>query len=1027
MNTLIYNTLKPFLVIFLLFALKLNSKAATVTYTGASGGSWGTATNWSSNPSLPGVGDSVVIPNGLNVTVNVSPSITSLTMGSGSTATTLTINASQTLTISNVLNFAQVTSTIAHTVAVGTGTVTCKTLIMANNNGNSRISRVSVSTGKFTVTRNIVFNASRAVENQLTFSGAGSILIGGDFNPSFYTLTLATGCKVVFNGSLAQTIKSGITFRDLQFYGAGTKTFSGTTTTIVGGVATDSLDIMAGTVVNAGAMIFQSGFAAAKFNVAGTLQTSNLNGLSGSTTTTFSSTNSPTITLVAGSVIEYTATSAQAVTNGTTYKGLTITGNSTKTISGNCNIDENLTINSTATLTHGTTTLIITGNISGAGNLTTTTGVINVAGDFTLTGVYTCGTGRVNYNKSGAQIVKGTAYDDLDIGGSGAKSMNGNTSVAAILLLNAGTLNLNGKALTLNGTFSATGTGTLVGSTTSTLFINGTGALGTLRFDNSTRANKTVDSLIINRTTSGTVTLNNAATADTLLVKDLLTLTNGVVTTNARLLLLSDATSTARVGTVGSGSLSGNIHVERFVPGGSGKRKWRLMSFPVNDGNGVLTLQAIKDYILVTGSGTGFDACASCTPSLRTYTESVAGASSNGWTDPTNITNTIPTGEGFEVFVRGTRGIANPFLTSTVPDNVTFRFSGTMNTGSVPVSLTFSNNTNIGDGLTLVGNPYPSQIDFTSNGITFSNCDDKFWCYNPNTTLYGMYDISLGTGTNSITPYIASGQGFFVQAINNTSPSITFTESAKSSISPNAYFKPNKNLKNKLIKLSLNIDSAFFDEMIISLDSNASIMGTDRDDALKFFNDQINFYSRSIDEKNLTINNHPIPSASDTIDLSVFSYDVAGIKQGNYYINTVELRNLNTAYQIYLLDKFNNSTTELFENLIYNFSITADSQSQGNNRFKLILKNTNTGLENAKGSFTTKLYPNPANDILYVDIDFSMPLQASTYSILDVLGREIETSKLINNQINIDKLLSGVYYLKLQNNLGTSVNKFIKE
>ena len=425
---------QKYLILLIFIFIYSSVKSATVTFTGTSGGSWGTASNWSTN-SLPGLSDSVVIPNAKSVTMNVSASITSLNMGTGSTATTLTINSGVTLTISNVLNFSAVSNTVSHTIAIGSGTVSCKNLIMANNNGNSRVSSITISTGKLTVSRNITFNGSRNIENQIVFSGAGTLLIGGDFNPTFQTFTTATGSKVVFNGSTAQTIKAGLTFRDLQFYGTGVKTFSGTTTTTVGSAATDSLDIRAGTTVNVGTMQFAAGAASVKFNVSGTLQTDNTNGLSGTTLTTFSSTNTPVITLVSGSIIEYEATLAQTVTSAVNYQGLTITGNSTKTIGSNVTVNEGLIINSTAILAHNTTTLTVSGNISGAGTLTTTSGTLNIAGDFNLTGVYNCGTGTVNYTKSGAQVVDGTTYNNLTISGSGAKTLAGNASVGATLTL----------------------------------------------------------------------------------------------------------------------------------------------------------------------------------------------------------------------------------------------------------------------------------------------------------------------------------------------------------------------------------------------------------------------------------------------------------------------------------------------------------------------------------------------------------------------------------------------------------------
>ena len=54
----------------------------TITWTNTSGGNWSTASNWSSNPSLPGPSDDVAItlPGSYTVNLNVSPTIASLTL-----------------------------------------------------------------------------------------------------------------------------------------------------------------------------------------------------------------------------------------------------------------------------------------------------------------------------------------------------------------------------------------------------------------------------------------------------------------------------------------------------------------------------------------------------------------------------------------------------------------------------------------------------------------------------------------------------------------------------------------------------------------------------------------------------------------------------------------------------------------------------------------------------------------------------------------------------------------------------------
>ncbi len=77
-----------------------HAAAAPITWTNTSGGSWNVAANWNPN-SVPGSSDDVFITNNGTYTVvlNVSPTISSLTLGGTSGLQTLT-NTSQTITLS---------------------------------------------------------------------------------------------------------------------------------------------------------------------------------------------------------------------------------------------------------------------------------------------------------------------------------------------------------------------------------------------------------------------------------------------------------------------------------------------------------------------------------------------------------------------------------------------------------------------------------------------------------------------------------------------------------------------------------------------------------------------------------------------------------------------------------------------------------------------------------------------------------------------------------------------------------------
>jgi hypothetical protein len=79
---------------------------------------------------------------------------------------------------------------------------------------------------------------------------------------------------------------------------------------------------------------------------------------------------------------------------------------------------------------------------------------------------------------------------------------------------------------------------------------------------------------------------------------------------------------------------------------------------------------------------------------------------------------------------------------------------------------------------------------------------------------------------------------------------------------------------------------------------------------------------------------------------------------------------------------------------------------------------------NEIASNSIRIYPNPANDRLYIET------QTLTIEIYDVYGRRqnlknSETQKL-RNSIDISELNSGVYFVKIKNEDGEVVKRFIK-
>jgi Secretion system C-terminal sorting domain len=515
-----------------------------------------------------------------------------------------------------------------------------------------------------------------------------------------------------------------------------------------------------------------------------------------------------------------------------------------------------------------------------------------------------------------------------------------------------------------------------------------------------------------------------------------LSLINGTLNTNNNLVLLSSASKTARVAKV-TGAIVGDVRVERFIPGGSNKRQWRFLSSPVNI-NGSIALTQYQDDIFVTGpseAAGGFDVNPFANnASIRTYAESVSGSLNNGWTNPTNINNTIATGIGAEVFVRGSRNLANPFLNWTEPDNVTIDYIGALNTGNISPTISFTNtNSGSNDGFNLVGNPYASPINFDTTGWTKTNIENKYWCFNPNTTLWGSYNANSGESINGMTKYISSGQAFFIRA-TSTSPVIRFTEDVKSTSEGNNYFKGNV-MQGKFPALKISLTNSYneVDETLFILDPTSTYSSTDPSDMLKFYNNELNIYSVSNDRAVMSMNAIPLKNNTDTLGFSVWSYDTTSISIAAHQLHFSRFESIDSSIHLFLLDHYLNTRTNIRRNNTYHFMITSDVNSYGNNRFEIIFTNTNTSVLNNKTTSTNLvLYPNPSSDKIFLQSKSLMSdKEECNFEIFDILGHKISEGKLefINSiaNKNIEELNNGVYVLRVVNKGEFSVFRFIKK
>ena len=216
------------------------------------------------------------------------------------------------------------------------------------------------------------------------------------------------------------------------------------------------------------------------------------------------------------------------------------------------------------------------------------------------------------------------------------------------------------------------------------------------------------------------------------------------------LIISSDATGTASL-LHNTPSIAATVN--RYITGSA--EDWHFLSSPVAQ-------QTIGSGWLPSGTygnGTGYD--------LYLWNEPTS-----CWIYKLNTTSTVNwnTVHPQSFFVPG-RG----YLYSVQATNPTKSFTGNLNNGAINYTLAYASDTTGLKGFNLVGNPYPSSIDWQAtsgwsrSGLAVSGSGYDMWIWNQSANNYGVCNSYGGAGTNSVTRYIAPMQGFFVRAASGGS------------------------------------------------------------------------------------------------------------------------------------------------------------------------------------------------------------------------------------------------------------------
>ncbi len=514
------------------------------------------------------------------------------------------------------------------------------------------------------------------------------------------------------------------------------------------------------------------------------------------------------------------------------------------------------------------------------------------------------------------------------------------------------------------------------------------------------------------------ITYNNASgvsilSGDTQNITGTLTPTAGTFTTNNGLLLKSSASGTARIAQ-GSGSyISGNVSVERYIPGG--RRAMRYFSHPFTT---ALPLTAMTGAGEIDITGTG--------GATNGFTNTNTNAGSSWWYDPVKgdestvndigwtyfmsayggDTNDWKQHQAIKVLVRGTKG-QGLNTTNYTPSPAKFTMTGEVNTGSQVVTATKG----AISGYNLIGNPFPSQIDLsaTTRGV---NIENNFWVWNPNGGTKGIFESNpFSIGMIPLNYVLPAYSGFFVRTTANSGNTITFPESCKVADAPNSLFKTTAVGTYAELRIT---DSAnvFWDKYMLILDS-ATVAGKDVYDAKKFFNSEMNFYSFSAQKDSLAIDARPFDT-TDVVHIDMWT----GLK-GKFMIDVAKLGMAPYASLI-LRDNYAKVDTVLSEGVKYPFTINNDSLSFSK-RFELRFRKDEEPSKVANASilksFDVTLSPNPATAMVNITVggDKGQPVLVR---MSDVMGRVVYQN--IHNAANatgftvpVESFAAGVYNVEL--------------
>lgn len=425
------------------------------------------------------------------------------------------------------------------------------------------------------------------------------------------------------------------------------------------------------------------------------------------------------------------------------------------------------------------------------------------------------------------------------------------------------------------------------------------------------------------------LTLNNVAGTSLtgpLKVSGILKALNGTFNTGGFLTLLSNSTKTAQIDGSGTGTVLGNLTIQGYLPSGYG---YKYLSSPFQ----AAMVNELAAEVNLTDPF----------PTVYRYQEDKETA---GWVNYVNPSGLLSPMQGYA------------FNLGSSAEPKTIEMSGVVNNGTLSINLS-NNNRLYTQGFNLVGNPYPSPVDWnTAGGWVKTNIDNALYYFKAGGTsvydgVYGSYVNGISTDGGISNNIIPAMQGFFVHVSNGIYPvsaTLGINNSARTTLHPAARILKGKGQKLSSTssgfhhsdgsgsKTSLRMQAEYdqgaliSDQTVIYFDDEASHKFDRAYDALKLMNTDTsvpNLYTISSDAQNLSIN--ALPNSADSVRTVPIGLRVE--KSGFVDLSVSSLDDLPYGLKVYLMDAQSNILQNLNQNPAYRVNITAGTYEE---RFSIL-------------------------------------------------------------------------------------------